>query len=95
MKFVLAILSDVHFTGDSTNPIPKRLEQICSAIASAEVMPDAIMLLFSGDIANKGKKLEYDVASRFACDLKAMLKSRFLAADNHLPPHIPRSPLIP
>jgi hypothetical protein len=75
MKFVLAALSDIHFTGDSTNPIPRRLDQICSAIASAEVMPDTIVLLFSGDIANKGKELEYQVADHIVMQRSPMMQA--------------------
>ena len=80
MKLVLAILSDIHFTNDYNNPIPQRVDPICAAIASAEVLPDAIVLLFSGDIANKGQQSEYIVAAQFIRDLKEKLTARFPVA---------------
>jgi hypothetical protein len=44
-------------------------------------MPDAIVLLFSGDVADKGRELEYKVAIQFATDLKDKLKSRSSSAE--------------
>lgn len=77
MKLVLAILSDIHFADDGTNPIPGRSDSIFAAIASAEVMPDGFVLLFTGDLANKGQKGEYELADQLARNLKELINARF------------------
>src|ERR1035441_5222819 len=77
MKVLLAILSDIHFSEGPSNPIPRRVGAITSAIASTEVRPDAIVLLFCGDIANFGLSVEYGIAMTFVNALRNGLAVRF------------------
>jgi hypothetical protein len=77
MKVVVAILSDIHFSASASHPIPGRVSEIAAAIASAEVKPEAILLLFAGDIAEKGNETEYNVAQSFIAALRALLHERF------------------
>ena len=81
MKVIVAVLSDIHFSRDSVHPIPKRSDAIANAIASSEARPNAIVLLFCGDIANWGLATEYQVAEAFVGDLRRILGMRFAGVD--------------
>jgi hypothetical protein len=83
-KLVLAVLSDIHFSKSPTHPIAAREEMIASAIASAEVQPSAIVLLFSGDIADKGTTDDYAVAQEFVIGMRNRLTQRFPGVAIHI-----------
>jgi hypothetical protein len=77
MKVVAAILSDIHFSTASQHPIMSREEVISRAIGSVENQPDAVVLLFSGDVADKGRTEEYSLAEAFIAALRFHIQERF------------------
>jgi Calcineurin-like phosphoesterase len=77
MKVIVAILSDIHLTDSPTHIFAKRIEKVVSAIGSAEVDPDAILILLGGDIADKGLEPEYAAMSLLLKRLKDLLAERF------------------
>jgi hypothetical protein len=83
-KLVVAVLSDIHFSNSPTHPIAAREEKIAAAIASAEIQPSAIVLLFSGDIADKGRADDYAVAQQFVIGMRNRLTQRFPGVAIHV-----------
>jgi hypothetical protein len=77
MKIVVAILADIHLTDSASHPFSKRIDLIAAAIGSAEVMPDGIVIILGGDIADKGKPSEYAAMSSLISQLREKLSKRF------------------
>ena len=66
MTINLIQLSDIHFSIDETNnPIMQRIDRLIGAFRSELSREDNCLVLFSGDIANRGKQEEYDIAFKF------------------------------
>lgn len=66
MGLVVVQLSDIHFrAGTGTNPFLERAEDLCGAIRSVLLPEDSCVVVFSGDIADRGRPEEYEVAACF------------------------------
>lgn len=66
MPLLIVQLSDIHFGPSAQdNPLLSRCGALVGAIRSELTRGDDCLVVLSGDIANKGKKAEYDVALGF------------------------------
>lgn len=77
-------LSDIHLSIDRPNPVLQRCAPIVEAIVQACWESDAVVLLFSGDIANTGAAGEYLLATEFVAELHDLLTSRLSDTPVHM-----------
>lgn len=75
MKLLVVHLSDVHFSG-SSNAITDRSTAIASAAMSSFPTAEHVLLVFSGDIVNKGESEGYLIAREFIQDTVTRINSR-------------------
>ena len=76
MALVIVQLSDMHVSiSKGSNPLLERGPALCGAIRSQLNPSDYCVLVFSGDVADRGKAGEYDLALKFINDLVSELSS--------------------
>ncbi len=84
MTFKLIQLSDIHLTTEpSTNSIMTRIDTLLGAFRGELSRGDKCIVVFSGDITNRGKKEEFDIAHEFLGQLYEGLKD-----------HLDKSPIF-
>lgn len=70
MSIILIQLSDIHLsTNKATNHVMDRLDDLICAIRGELSYGDHCIIVFSGDIADNGKKEEYEISMRFIEEL--------------------------
>lgn len=74
MKAVIIHLTDVHFDALQANPILTKTDAIASAIYGHLAGAERCFVVLSGDIAQSGKKTQYDIALKFLSDIEQKLK---------------------
>ena len=72
MQSYILHLSDIHLTEDS-NPIFNKCTQLCNAILSELPNKSNLYIVFTGDIAYSGLKIEYDKANELIDNIKKNL----------------------
>lgn len=72
---LLIQLSDIHFM-EQSDAILKRSAQIAAAVQPLLPLATRVILIVTGDIAQSGKKGEYDLAKEFIHAIVADIKSR-------------------
>ncbi|MFG0244236.1 MAG: metallophosphoesterase [Phycisphaerales bacterium JB054] len=83
-KLSIVQLSDIHLSIDRPNPVQQRCSPIVETIVQSCWESDAIVLLFSGDIANTGAAAEYLLATEFVGELHNLLTDRLPNTPLHL-----------
>ncbi len=74
MPVLLIHFSDIHLKTDK-DPILSRVSQIKNALKDKISDINDIWVLISGDVAYSGKKMEYDLASKFLSEIEREIKS--------------------
>src|SRR3990172_7456344 len=88
MGIVLIQFIDLHFSiNKPNNPLIERTDSLCGAIRSTLDTNDFCVLVFSGDIADRGKEKEYELAFNFIKKIHAEIASHI-----HKAPHIAITP---
>ena len=89
MRLQICHLSDIHFK-DENNSLIQKQEWICRAILENSLKNEKILFLISGDIAQSGRKEQYNIAFDFFSYIKDQLKQEkniisyfFFAPGNH------------
>jgi predicted MPP superfamily phosphohydrolase len=65
MSVTIVHLSDSHFSDGNQNPLLSRSAPLCGAIRSMVEPSDNCAIIFTGDVANHGRSVDYDLASTF------------------------------
>ncbi|MBU1182505.1 MAG: metallophosphoesterase [Proteobacteria bacterium] len=74
MAFVIIQLSDIHFsTAEPTNSLMDRKEKLIDSIRSELSYGEHCLFVLSGDIADRGKPQEYEIATSFIDELHKYL----------------------
>ena len=76
MKILFIHLSDLHFL-ETTSLSPDYLEKLASAAFSFSSISDYVYLIFSGDLTNRGKEMEFTAFSNFSISLIEQLQKKF------------------
>jgi hypothetical protein len=76
MRLLVVQLSDIHFRAVS-NPVSERTDHIIGAICSIMPMPEACLVLVTGDVAYSGEPGQYKQAAAFFTGLQDKLRARF------------------
>ncbi len=63
-------ISDIHLSHNSENPIVDRANLIARAVCSRTKDCETLIVIVSGDIANTGATLEYEIAEKFLTVLR-------------------------
>lgn len=74
MSIRLLILSDFHFSSENYRDHFSKISSIVKRVTNRFEEGDRLVILVPGDVANKGQKEEYDLASHFFTNLKECLK---------------------
>jgi hypothetical protein len=75
-RVLLIQLSDMHFM-EKGDAVLNRSEQIAGAVQNLLPLSTQIILIVTGDIAQSGKKAEYDLANKFINDIACNIRSRY------------------
>lgn len=73
MKVALIQISDVHLRSIN-NRIDKKLDMFVNRLSHQLAKNEKVIFLLTGDIANSGKEVEFNVAKRFFGDIKSKLE---------------------
>ncbi len=74
MKIGILHLTDIHIQ-DNKDPILGRVDKIVSAVSNKISGVFTLFIVVSGDLANKGKKSEYEIARIFLTELSEKFRS--------------------
>ena len=75
MRITICHLSDIHF-GKDGNTILEKKEKICDAILQNALKRDIVLFIVSGDIAQSGQEIEYEIALNFFMQIQEYLEKR-------------------
>ena len=73
MAICVVHLSDAHFSSEGPNSALDRVEELCGALRSVLDPADECVVVFSGDIASRGKEADYGFAQQFASRLEVCI----------------------
>lgn len=74
-RALLIQISDIHFEGPG-DAVVNRHAEIAAAVQPLLPLATRVILIITGDIAQSGKKTEYEVAKKFICTVASDIESR-------------------
>lgn len=75
MRITICHFSDIHF-GNTGNTILEKQEKLCNAILQDALKKDVVIFIVSGDIAQSGQAIEYEIAYNFFTEIQDYLVKR-------------------
>lgn len=75
MKALLVHLTDIHFDHEKKNPVAEKASAIAAACCAHLPGIDKCIFIVSGDIAQSGKKSQYDLARKFLREIESCLRA--------------------